>query len=53
MYIAYYDESGDDGYPKCSSPLFILSTILKRLSYKGFKTGGDNIKAYTLKSIEK
>lgn len=25
MYIAYYDESGDDGYPKYSSPLFVLS----------------------------
>jgi len=27
MYIAYYDEAGDDGYPKCSSRLFILSCI--------------------------
>ncbi len=27
MYIAYYDESGDDGYPKCSSPLFVLSAV--------------------------
>lgn len=25
MYIAYYDESGDDGYPKYSSSLFVLS----------------------------
>lgn len=27
MKIAYYDESGDDGYPKYSSPLFVLSAI--------------------------
>jgi hypothetical protein len=27
MYISYFDESGDDGYPKYSSPLFILSSI--------------------------
>jgi len=26
MYLAYYDESGDDGYPKYSSPIFILTT---------------------------
>jgi hypothetical protein len=25
MYIAYYDESGDDGYPDYSSPIFVLS----------------------------
>lgn len=36
MYIAYYDESGDDGYPKYSSPLFILSVIyLHYLNWKG------------------
>ena len=27
MYIAYIDESGDDGYPEYSSPIFILSAI--------------------------
>ena len=26
MRIAYCDESGDDGYPAYSSPLFVLST---------------------------
>jgi len=25
--IAYYDESGDDGYPEYSSPLFVLSAV--------------------------
>lgn len=27
MYIAYFDESGDDGYPDYSSPLFVLSSV--------------------------
>ncbi|MDD3051638.1 MAG: DUF3800 domain-containing protein [Candidatus Cloacimonetes bacterium] len=27
MFISYFDESGDDGYPKYSSPLFILTSI--------------------------
>jgi hypothetical protein len=27
MHIAYYDEAGDDGFPKYSSPLFVLSCI--------------------------
>jgi len=27
MYLAYYDESGDDGHPVTSSPLFILSVV--------------------------
>jgi hypothetical protein len=27
MHLAYFDESGDDGYPKYSSPLFVLSAI--------------------------
>jgi hypothetical protein len=26
MFILYYDESGDDGFPRYSSPLFVLST---------------------------
>lgn len=27
MFLAYYDESGDDGYPNTSSPLFTLSVV--------------------------
>lgn len=27
MYISYFDESGDDGYPKYSTPYFILTSI--------------------------
>jgi hypothetical protein len=32
MFIAYYDESGDDGYPKYSSNFFILSVIYLRIA---------------------
>lgn len=27
MYLAYYDESGDDGFPKYSSNLFVLTAV--------------------------
>jgi hypothetical protein len=27
MFIAYYDESGDDGFPETSSPFFVLSVV--------------------------
>lgn len=27
MHLAYYDEAGDDGFPKFSSPLFVLTVI--------------------------
>jgi hypothetical protein len=27
MHLVYYDESGDDGYPVCASPLFVLSAV--------------------------
>ena len=35
MYIAYCDESGDDGFPKYSSPLFVFSTCY--LHYHNWK----------------
>ncbi len=35
MKICYYDESGDDGFPRYSSPLFVLSAIyLDHLAWK-------------------
>lgn len=35
MKICYYDESGDDGYPSYSSPLFVLTSIyLDHLNWK-------------------
>ena len=30
MFLAYYDESGDDGYPSTSSDLFVLTCIYMR-----------------------
>jgi len=33
LWLAYYDESGDDGYPDYSSPLFTLSAIYLRYTY--------------------
>lgn len=44
MYIAYYDESGDDGYPKYSSPLFVLSAIY--LHYLNWKDIFKNIREF-------
>jgi hypothetical protein len=32
MFIAYYDESGDDGYPNYSSKFFVLSAIYLRIA---------------------
>ena len=32
MYLVYYDESGDDGYPQFSSPLFVLSGIMVHMA---------------------
>lgn len=37
MYIAYFDETGDDGYPKYSSELFVLTSI-----YSHFQNWKDN-----------
>ena len=35
MQIAYYDESGDDGFPNYSSPLFVLTAVyLHYMSWK-------------------
>lgn len=27
MYLSYFDEAGDDGYPETSSPIFVLSSL--------------------------
>ena len=37
MFIAYYDESGDDGFPQYSSPLFVLTAI-----YQHYQNWKDN-----------
>jgi hypothetical protein len=41
MIIAYYDEAGDDGYPKYSSPLFVLSALY--LHYQNWKSIYQNL----------
>ena len=42
MYIAYYDESGDDGYPRYRSPLFVLTGIY--LHYLNWKDAFESIR---------
>ncbi len=37
MFIAYYDEAGDDGFPQYSSPLFVLSSL-----YSHYQNWKDN-----------
>lgn len=44
MRIAYYDESGDDGYPDQSSPLFVLSAIY--LHYLNWRHTFDKIHSF-------
>lgn len=41
MFIVDYDESGDDGYPPSSSPLFILSCVY--LDHRGWKAAYEQI----------
>ena len=41
MRLAYYDESGDDGYPSYSSPLFVLSVLY--LHYLGWRPAFNQI----------
>lgn len=42
MWLAYYDESGDDGYPSYSSPLFTLSALY--LHYMDWKSNYKSIR---------
>lgn len=44
MFIAYYDESGDDGFPVTSSPLFILSAVYQH--HLSWKQNYERIKAF-------
>lgn len=44
MRIAYYDESGDDGYPQYSSPLFALSALY--MHYLQWQANFDRIKDF-------
>lgn len=44
MFIAYYDESGDDGFPKYSSPLFVLSALY--VHYSDWKNIFENVRRF-------
>ncbi|MDO9547050.1 MAG: DUF3800 domain-containing protein [Pelolinea sp.] len=49
MFLSYFDESGDDGFPNYSSPLFVLSAIYFHNSewqnlYQNLKTKRKDIK---------
>lgn len=44
MRIAYYDESGDDGYPQYSSKFFVLSSLY--LHYMKWQTTFEEIKEF-------
>lgn len=41
MYIAYFDETGDDGYPKYSSELFVLTSV-----YSHYQNWKDNYEKF-------
>jgi hypothetical protein len=44
MQLAYYDEAGDDGFPKYSSPLFVLSALY--LHYLNWKKAFETIREF-------
>ena len=44
MFIAYYDESGDDGFPNTSSPLFVLSALYQH--HLNWKDNYERVKAF-------
>jgi Protein of unknown function (DUF3800) len=44
MFIAYYDEWGDDGFPSTSSPLFVLSALYQH--HLNWKENYERAKAF-------
>lgn len=47
MYIVYMDESGDDGFPKYSSPFFILTSLY--MHYQNWKSNFEKIYGFRKK----
>lgn len=47
MHIAYYDEAGDDGFPKYSSPLFVLTVLY--LHYMNWKPAFEQVQDFRRK----
>ena len=44
MFLVYYDESGDDGFPQTSSPLFVLTAVYQH--HLVWKENYERIKAF-------
>jgi hypothetical protein len=44
MFISYYDESGDDGFPSTSSPLFVLTALYQH--HLSWKENYERVKAF-------
>ncbi|QBG48693.1 DUF3800 domain-containing protein [Verrucomicrobia bacterium S94] len=44
MYLAYYDEAGDDGFPDYSSPLFVLSTVYTH--FQNWKSNYEHVHSF-------
>ena len=44
MFISYYDESGDDGFPSTSSPLFVLTAMYQH--HLNWKENYERVKAF-------
>lgn len=44
MHLAYYDEAGDDGYPRYSAPLFVLSALYT--GYLKWRANFDGLHAF-------
>jgi len=44
MYISYFDEAGDDGYPKYSSDLFVLTSIY--MHHNDWKTNYEKVENF-------
>ncbi len=50
MYISYFDEAGDDGYPKTSSPIFVLSSLY--MDHNEWKNNFELVKLFRRKLKE-
>ena len=44
MYIAYFDEAGDEGYPKYSSPIFVMTAMY--MSIDDWDENAEKMKAF-------
>lgn len=47
MYISYFDEAGDDGFPETSSPIFVLSSLY--MDHNEWKNNFEQIRQFKRK----